>query len=252
MPKVCIIDVNKLTSYLNDVYSNISFNELRNLDSESPVLKNICLKMFGRFDRTSKFYIKKFLQRNTGNIKYLLRERAETVLKEESYHEKLGRISQNNICLTDFSVHSYYAKCSVYSLICQHMNIKNSLKNRLEISLYWKRNSYRFMKKPKHVDQLFDESTSVLNKIDSGTCEKTMKRIESCKDIIKSSPSVSIEYESRQEGLIKPLSSEKYAIPVEVLQLGNIKGSMETLPRGSVNMCKSSLIMPPFTKCNFF
>lgn len=72
MPKSQVIDVYELAAYLSGKFPKLCFSDFRQLDSDSPILKDICLKFFKRFDRNTKYYIKKYFLRHTGDIKSLL------------------------------------------------------------------------------------------------------------------------------------------------------------------------------------
>lgn len=125
---------------------------------DNPVLKEICLHMFQKYNKTTKFYIKKYFQRNTGNIKGLLTIQTEDEckrmkIKNNQYEQIKKVLVQNRINPNTVDNESYYRKTGTYGILCRKLKMQNSLKNRVNLYVTWKRHN------SKHVDIGVDVDT---------------------------------------------------------------------------------------------
>lgn len=144
-----LIDVDKLSMLLNKSYSHLTFSDLQRLQTDDPVFKDICLKLFNKYDRKSKHALKNYFLRNTGGLKDKIINNNDILLKpiQLSSISKYRQLFEEKLleCLHKTNnkglVHHYYQpEISIYSNICQELKIKNSLKNRKKLHYFWKRN----------------------------------------------------------------------------------------------------------------
>lgn len=131
---ITLIDVDKLSMLLNKSYPHLTFSDLQRLQTDDPVFKYICFKIFNKYDRKSKHALKNLFLRNTGGLKDKIINNNDILLKPI----QLSSISKNRQLFEDKLleclhktnnkglVHHYYQpETLIYSNICQELKLKN-------------------------------------------------------------------------------------------------------------------------------
>lgn len=144
------IDIERLARYITERFPGKPFSVFLSLDVNSTIIKELSLFVFKNSKYQSRYSITKVFRRNTGKIDQYFRQDEAPILGASSFKNRDGScefydikrlkeiISKLNIS-TDHLKLSCYSAASVHGSICQHLNLKNNLKNRMKIKQRWSR-----------------------------------------------------------------------------------------------------------------
>lgn len=144
-PKSKIINTEKMAGVLNTQYPELSLPDLQQLKSDSPILKDISLKLFNKFDKQCRYYLKRYFLRNTGNLEKLMINKVpdnndyESAIINPQISTLKNAALLNSINYNELCKESWRSATSKYADLCKTMKIKNSIKNRKKLYMFCKR-----------------------------------------------------------------------------------------------------------------
>lgn len=278
--KKTVLDVHKLSEFLNQKYADMHFDDFKQLDSNIPIIHDICVKMFNNVDRKSKIYIKSYFKRNTGNLRQLLTNKLKTDIIRHSNPPNAVNINiqhfrdvirKANINMQILFADSYYKNDAIYSTLCKLLNKKNSLRNRKKIKAFCYRNHleiFKFKETSENTKGLIPvneiEIIDVLKKEAAYTSDIVSIKPFSSKSLFEINETVDIchskniqnadKLDENKHKKCQPISSDKYDIPkeIQILEFTDTEFDASPLPKNTTNMCDSSYNCPSFSLCNFF